>query len=76
MFEALPSGNVIGDELIVDQVDRDFSGASDWTNVDIDAYDETDDLTITADAEDQYCTLAASEAVMAQNNWYIFEFIT
>jgi len=49
-------------ELIGDQVDRDFSGASDWTNNDINAYNETGDLTITADAADQYCTLAATEA--------------
>jgi len=73
-LEELPSGNTIGDELIADQVDRDFSGASDWTNTDINAYDETGDLTITASAIGQFCTLAAAEAVMAQNNWYVLEF--
>jgi len=66
--------NPPGGELIADQVDRDFSAASDWTNNDINAYDETGDLTITADAADQYCTLAASEAPMLQNKWYILEF--
>ena len=43
-------------ELMPNQVDRDFSGASAWANVDINAYDATDDLTITANAIGQYCT--------------------
>lgn len=47
----------LDDELMPNQVDRDFSGASTWENVDINAYDETDDLTITANAIGQYCTL-------------------
>ncbi len=49
-------------ELMPNQVDRDFSGASAWTNVDIDAYDETDDLTITANAIGQYCTCPVASA--------------
>ena len=49
-------------ELMPNQVDRDFSGASAWTNVDLNAYDETDDLTITANAAAQYCTLAVASA--------------
>jgi hypothetical protein len=43
-------------------VDRDFSGASAWTNVDINAYDETTDLTITSNASAQYCTLPVASA--------------
>lgn len=43
-------------ELMPNQVDRDFSGASAWANVDLNAYDETGDLTITANAAGQYCT--------------------
>jgi len=43
-------------EWMPNQVDRDFSGASAWANVDLNAYDETGDLTITASAADQYCT--------------------
>jgi len=31
--------------------------STDWTNVDINSYDETTDLTITANAAAQYCTL-------------------
>ena len=40
-------------------VDRNFSAASAWTNVDLGAYDESDDLTITAGAAGvgDYCTL-------------------
>jgi len=49
-------------EKMPNQVDRDFSGASAWANVDINAYDETGDLTITADAADQYCTLLVASA--------------
>ena len=37
-------------------VDRDFSAASAWANVDINAYNETGDLTITASVIGQYCT--------------------
>jgi hypothetical protein len=36
--------------------DRTFAGASDWADVDLSAYDETTDLTITADTIAQYCT--------------------
>lgn len=43
-------------ELMPNQVDRDFSGASAWANVDLNAYNETTDLTITANAAAQYCT--------------------
>jgi len=50
------------DELMPNQVDRDFSGASAWANVDLNAYDETTDLTITATAADQYCTLPVASA--------------
>lgn len=47
----------LDNELMPNLVDRDFSGASAWANVDINAFDSTDDLTITASAADQYCTL-------------------
>ena len=47
-----------GAELMPNQVDRDFSGASAWADVDFASYDETGDLSITSDAADQYCTLA------------------
>jgi len=46
-----------GAELMPNQVDRDFSGASAWANVDIATYDETDDLSLTSSAADQYVTL-------------------
>ena len=49
-------------ELMPNIVDRDFDSAGGtltpaWTNVDINAYDEVDDLTLTANAAAQYCTL-------------------
>lgn len=46
-----------GNELITNQADRDFSSASSWTNNNIDSYDETGDLTITATNAGVYCTL-------------------
>lgn len=51
---------VARDELIVATEDRDFSAASNWTNVDINSYDETDDLSLTADGAGQSCTLDAA----------------
>ena len=48
---------VLGTEMITDQVDRDFSGASHWEDVDLASYNETDDLSITSDGADQYCKL-------------------
>lgn len=54
----------IAEELMPNIVDRDFSGASAWTNVDINAYSETTDLTVTANAANQYATLAVASAPM------------
>jgi len=61
-------------ELMPNQVDRDFSGASAWANVDINAYDETDDLTITANAADQYCTLPIVSAPTTATYRYSLKF--
>jgi len=49
-------------ELMPNTVDRDFSAASAWEKVDVNAYDEADDLTMTASAIDQYCTLPVASA--------------
>ena len=56
------------------KVDRDFSGASAWADVDLDAYDETGDLTITASAADQYCTLVAASAPTTATKRYQMTF--
>jgi len=64
----------IGSELIAAQVDRDFSGASNWANVDINAYDETGDLTITASASGQYCQLPEANAPMTAGKVYRIQF--
>lgn len=74
MLEELPSGNTISAELMPNQVDRDFSGASAWTNNDINSYDETTDLTIIANAADQYCNIATASVPMTQNEWYLLQF--
>jgi len=50
--------------------DSTFAGASNWANVDIDAYDETDDLTITASAAAQYCTLPVANATTVSGKKY------
>ena len=50
-------------ELMPNQEDRDFtSGTSAWANVDLNAFHETTDLTITANAADQYCTCPVASA--------------
>ncbi len=51
-----------GEELMPNLVDRDFSAASAWANVDVAAYDETGDLTLAADTADQYATLVVASA--------------
>ena len=63
-----------GDELIDDINNRTFVAASDWTNTDITAYTEAGDLTITANAADQFCTLATAEAPMTSYQAYLLEF--
>lgn len=64
----------LSDELMPNLVDRDFSGASAWANVDIDAYDESDDLTITASAADQYCTLPVASMPTVIGKTYTLKF--
>ena len=61
-------------ELMPNTVDRDFSGASAWANVDINAYDETGDLTITANAADQYCTCPVASAPTVIGRAYTMTF--
>ena len=61
-------------EIMPNQVDRDFSGASAWANVDINAYDDTGDLTITASAADQYCTLVEASAPTVVGRKYTMQF--
>ncbi|MFH1321010.1 MAG: hypothetical protein ABII90_10205, partial [Bacteroidota bacterium] len=63
LFQSLQGVKVeIRPELMTNQVDRDFSGASAWEDVDLaaggGAYDETGDLTITAGVTGlaDYCT--------------------
>ena len=64
----------LGSELITNVNDRTFAAASNWTNTDIAAYDEAGDLTITANAADQYCTLPKANAAMTAGNVYKLEF--
>jgi hypothetical protein len=64
----------LGPELIAAQADRDFSGASNWTNVSINAYDETGDLSLTATAVGQYCGLPAANAPMEYGKVYLISF--
>ncbi len=56
-------GTIGTPDLMPNIADRDFSAASAWTNVDLGGgYNETDDLTITANAIGQYCTLPIASA--------------
>jgi hypothetical protein len=68
------AGDVASHELMPNQVDRDFSGASAWTNVDLNAYDETTDLTITASAVGQYCTCPVLSAPTTSGSRYRMTF--
>ena len=61
-------------ELMPNQVDRDFSGASAWANVDLNAYNETTDLTITATVANQYCTCPVASAPTTVNKKYRMSF--
>jgi hypothetical protein len=63
----LPQGATAPTELMPNAVDRTFSAASAWTDVDLavtGAYDETDDLSLLAGAAGagDYCTLAVASA--------------
>lgn len=62
----ITGGHVLPTELMPNQVDRDFSGVSAWADVDLvsggGAYNETGDLSITAGAIGDYCTLAVASA--------------
>jgi hypothetical protein len=68
------SGDVAAHELMPNLVDRDFSGASAWSNVDINAYNETGDLTITASAAGQYCTCPVLSAPTTSGKRYRMTF--
>ena len=68
-------------ELMPNQVDRDFSGASAWADVDLvtgsGAYNETDDLTISAGAAagvNNYCTLAVASCPTTIGKQYRLSF--
>ena len=63
--------NTIG-ELISTAANRDMSGESSWTNVDVNAYDESDDITVTANAAGQYFTLGIAYAPTVPGTAYRF----
>ena len=65
---------ILFSELMPNTVDRDFSGASAWANVDINAYAETADLTITATVADQYCTCPVESVPTTIGSRYTLEF--
>lgn len=61
-------------ELMPNAVDRNFSGASAWENVDLNAYDETGDLSLTASAIGQYCTCPVASAPTTATKKYRMTF--
>lgn len=61
-------------ELMPNQVDRDFSGASAWVQNDMNAYDETGDLSITANAVGQLVYLDAANAPTTAGKRYRLSF--
>lgn len=68
------TGDVTDNELMPNAVDRNFSGASAWANVDLNAYDETGDLTITANGANQYCTCPVLSAPTTSGKVYRMTF--
>lgn len=61
-------------ELMPNQVDRDFSGASAWANVDLASYDETADLSLAASGIGQYCTCPVASAPTTATKGYRLTF--
>ncbi len=47
-------------ELIATQANRDFSGANNWNNGNFDSYNDSGDLSVTATAGGQFCSIAAT----------------
>jgi len=64
----------IGSELMPNAVDRNFSGASAWTNVDLNSYDETGDLSLGALNAGEYCVLPEASAPQTAGHKYILYF--
>ena len=62
-------------ELMPNSIDRTFAGGSTaWANVDLNAFNETTDLTITASAADQYCTCPVASMPMTAARKYKLQF--
>ena len=61
-------------ELMSSVADQTFFEASSWADVDLNSYDETDDLTITATVANQYCTLLNSSAPITLTKRYRMTF--
>lgn len=57
-------------ELITDSDNRDFANASEWTNVDFNSYNETNDLSVTATVQFQRCELPTNNAPMVNGQRY------
>ena len=54
--------------------DSTFADTSNWANVDVDAFDATTDMTMTASAADQYCTLPVANAGTTSGKNYTLTF--
>jgi len=61
-------------ELMPNVNDRTFAGASAWANVSLASYDETGDLSITANAANQYCTCPVASAPTVVGRSYTMTF--
>ncbi|MCE5336822.1 MAG: hypothetical protein LLG06_19770 [Desulfobacteraceae bacterium] len=57
-------------EVITTVANRDMSGASSWTNGNVNAYNETNDITVTANAIGQYFYLLASACTTVPGTAY------
>jgi hypothetical protein len=72
------AGDVTATEIITDQHNRDFSAANEWANsgggTALASFDSTGDLTITANAAGDYCTLPVANATTVAGKSYVMTF--
>ncbi len=58
-------------EVITNQTDRDFSGANNWVNVNIDTFDATGDLSVSWTNINRYCKLTTGVSLVAGKKYRI-----
>ena len=68
------TSDILQSELMPNQVDRDFSGANAWTNVDLDSFSASGVLDLSAIASGQYCYCPVASMPMTVGIEYTLQF--